>query len=159
MSRSAFAEKLFPFISTLEKIFLVGFIIGAGLRITHTKGSDEILMVSMSGLAAICFLTAYKPPAENLGNDIKALFVTIVNKVLYISSAVCIIGLLFFFLHFEGYKQMLMIGSMSVGACMVISLYLITQLKESQSVLQPALFRALPLGIAAGFVLFYFDLP
>lgn len=159
MSRPSFAEKLFPFFNTLEKLFLVGFIVGVGLRITHTEGSDQILIISMSGLAAICFLTAYKPPAENPGNDFKALIVTIVNKVLYIGSTVCIIGLLFFLMHFTGHQQMLMIGALSVGICTVISLYLITQVKESVAVLQPALLRGLPLGIAAVFVLYYFGLP
>lgn len=159
MSRSAFADKLFPFLGTLEKIFLIAFIIGVGLRITHTNGGDEILLVSMFGLAMICFLTAYKPLDMNLGNDIKALVATVIIKVLYIGSAVSIIGLLFFFLNFKGYDKMLLIGSMTIGIATVISLYLITQLKDSVNALQPALLRGLPLGIAAAFVLFYFDLP
>jgi hypothetical protein len=159
MSRSVFADKLFSFLGTLEKIFLIAFIIGVGLRIMHTNGSDEILMVSMFGFAAVSFLTAYKPSYVDLGNDFKALLVTIVIKVFYISIAITIIGLLFFFLNFKGYQQMLLIGSLSIGVASVISLYLITQVKDSASVLQPALLRGLPLGIAAGFILFYFDLP
>src|SRR5689334_19459257 len=111
MSRLAFAEKLFPYLQTLEKIFLVGFIIGVGLRITHTVGGDQFLMISMSGFAMTSFLTAYKPLAENTATGFNAVLVTIINKVFYIASAVSIIGLQFFLLHFTGYQQMLIIGA------------------------------------------------
>ena len=51
---------------------------------------------------------------------------------------------------------MLLIGSLTIAICTFISLYLTTQVNESFAVLRPALLRALPLGLAAGFVLFYF---
>lgn len=158
MSRSAFAEKLFLYLQTLEKIFLIGFIIGVILRITHTEGGDQFLMISMFGFAMVSFLTAYKPTTENLGNDFKALLVTIINKVFYISSAVTIIGLLFYLLHFKGYQQMLMIGALSIIISTIVSVYLIAQVEKSGNILQPALLRGLPLGIAAAFVLYYFGL-
>jgi len=156
MNQLPFAEKLFPFLNTLEKIFLTGFIIGACFRILHLNGADEFLMISMSGLAIVCFLTAYKPATEDFGNHSKALLMTIVNKMFYISSAVCILGLLFFLLHFKGYQQLLLIGSLPIGICTIIGVYLITQLSESAGALRPGLLRGLPLGIASAFVLYYF---
>jgi hypothetical protein len=68
---------------------------------THQSGGLQMVMMSMTTLAIFYFLSAYLTP------DIEAKFGAIAYKVLSISCSVCVIGLLFSILKFEGADQMI----------------------------------------------------
>ena len=66
-NQSQFIARIFPILSIIEKIALVALFIGLVFKILHLNGADQILMISMTTLAIVCFLSAYKPPDENGG--------------------------------------------------------------------------------------------
>jgi len=152
MSRSAFSGKLFSFLNILEKILLVLFIAGAALKFTHNAGAAELLMISMTGIAAISFLSAYKPVELEQDHPNNYLLLVVV-KVGYIGIAVCTIGLLFYLLKMNGHKEMLMIGSLSMASTSIFGVFLMTQIEKSAVVLRPVLLRGIPLAVAGAFIL------
>jgi hypothetical protein len=90
--------------SKIENVLAALVIVSAIFRIMHWAGGAELLLISMSSLAAYYFLSAYFPsPVENL-------FAIIAWKLIGINSSVCVIGILFSLLHMPGATNMLMIG-------------------------------------------------
>lgn len=75
---------------------------------THLREAPQMVMISMTTLAIFYFLSAYLTP------EIQAKFGVIAWKVLSISCAVCVIGLMFSILKYEGAEQMIFIGTTSL---------------------------------------------
>jgi len=153
-TQSPFALKLFSFLLILEKIMLVATMIGLILRFAHLAGADSVLMISITTLAMISFLIAFKNPKKTAG-DFQTQLVGILEKVLPIACAVCWIGILFWLLNLVGYDQMLMMGFTSVVVGTVISLFLMARIPGIQKALQGHLIRAVPLGFASLFLLYF----
>ena len=94
-------------------VVLVGF--SCILKFLHLPGADEALMITMLTLAAFYFLAGFIYSTERQ-------LIQIPSKIFSIASSVCVIGLLFTFLHLPGAKEQLMIGLLSLavsGAAMI----------------------------------------
>lgn len=144
----------------LEKILICILLVGIILFLTDINAL--VLRVGLIGLAVIFFVSAYRPPEEikersedePMGFS-ELLALTIVPKVLWISSAISLLGIAFYFLGFEnkGYKQMLIIGMLPIGVCLILlSFFLISGVKHLKSITPILLIRAVPVLLAA----FYF---
>ena len=156
--RSSFSTMLSGLLQTAEKILLAGAALGLILKYMG-KSADQILIISLSGLAGVYFLMAFSPakpledsdntPQQKLGFK-ELLFSTILPKIAGIGSAVAIIGVLFALVNFKGSDEMLRIGLMTSGAAAALILIGLVQGSESAKALVPLLYRLVPLaGISA----------
>lgn len=154
--RTAFATKLFGLLQRGEMILLMTLIIGLALRYTFPQ-TEILVIISLAGLAMIFFLSAYQPipieKDEKFGPT-DLLYYIIAPKILGISSAVCAVGLLFYFIdnNNPGFRPMLTIGAMSIAAASLIVFIGWLQKDKNIQLIIPILYRAIPLMIVS----FYF---
>jgi hypothetical protein len=112
-----------------------------------------LLILSLSGLATIFFLSAYMPIEIQREGEEKLNFTDlfvygIAPKILGIGSAVIATGLLFYLLSLKGYAQMLLVGSATTGAVSFLVLMLALQNQKYLKPLLPFLYRGIPLATA-----------
>ncbi|MFN3839574.1 MAG: hypothetical protein ACK4RF_02610 [Cyclobacteriaceae bacterium] len=78
-------------------------------------GADpQVMMITLTVLAGFYFLSAF------IIVQLDEIYGHVAVKVSGISSAVCVFALLFKILSLEGYRQMMMVGLLSVVAALVI---------------------------------------
>lgn len=150
-------DKLLPYI---ERIFLASLIIGFLLKLTGSE-IPFLIAVSIGGLGVSFFLNAYSPldiePAEGEQMGFNELLgLSIIPKVLWISTAIATIGILFYMLHLgnSGYLNMLYIG----GSIIIIATFIMLILKligtKYMNAAFPVLYRALPTLLIVAYILF-----
>jgi hypothetical protein len=131
-----------------------------GMILTAMQVDSTITPASLIGLAITFFLFAYRPldvpyqENEQQGfADLLALM--IIPKVLWISTAMSAFGIGFsFFATNEGYKNMLLIGGISIAfATLLLGIFTIIGVKHIR-VVAPILLRALPLCLVDFYILF-----
>ena len=76
---------------------------------THQLGGPEMVMISMTTLAIFYFLSGYLTP------DVEAKPGAIASKAFSIACSVCVIGLMFSILKYEGAVQLIVIGTTSLA--------------------------------------------
>ncbi|CAN5399374.1 hypothetical protein BH10BAC4_BH10BAC4_02680 [soil metagenome] len=149
--QSSFTAKLYTYLPILEKVAIAIFALGLILRYMNVNG-DTLIQISLSTLAAVFFLSAYKPvtieseEGEKLGfKDL--LGQTILPKLLGISCAVGIIGIQFYMLGLKGFEVMVMMGGIVTLMALVVmgGLYAIGT-KNLESAF-PMVLRAIPIMI------------
>ena len=87
----------------------------------HLNEGPTMVMMSMTTLAIFYFLSAHLTP------DIDAKFGAIAFKVLSLSCSVCVIGLMFSILKYEGAEQMIFIGTTSLAISgLILAFYAIS---------------------------------
>ncbi|MEQ8304854.1 MAG: hypothetical protein RIB47_15775 [Cyclobacteriaceae bacterium] len=136
------------YLPAAEKIFLAGLAVGVVLLFMSVD--TTVLMISLNGLAVVYFLFAYKP--LEIQREEGALFgfsellaYMIVPKVMWIASAVSLIGIMFSLLKLEGSSNMLLIGLISLGiGTLLLVIFKAIGVKQLE-VLQPMLYRTMPL--------------
>jgi hypothetical protein len=126
---SPFITMLYQFLELGEKLFLGASMVAFGLMRFDFK-ANEILILALGGLSAVYFLLANKPPLEtedkptdenpNLG-FFDLLITSIAPKVGWIGCSVVVIGILFWYQKWEGFKEMLLLGG---GTLFIVSLLL-----------------------------------
>ncbi|MEJ1240477.1 hypothetical protein WBG78_20205 [Chryseolinea sp. T2] len=149
-------KSLQAYTSLIEKIFLIGLIVGVLFIILHMDPFDvTVTSVSLFGLALAFFLSAYKPGEIKTDDGRSAgmkemLAFVIVPKVLWISSSVSLVGIALLVLGSDsrGYQQMLFIGGSTLAVAILIALFISVTEKNSASVLKPVLLRAVPVLLA-----------
>jgi hypothetical protein len=151
-----FSSRIFGFLSILEKVAITGALVGIGFKYLQLPGADQILMISLSGLAGVYFMFAYKPP-QTMGEEKPgfntSLSTVILPKVASIASSVLVIAIMFRFLPLQGAKEMLMVGvAGGVFAAMIFGLLLV-QGNEAAKSQVGILYRLLPLLIIAAYFL------
>jgi len=135
----------------VEKFLLTGLAVGAIL--TLLKMDTTVSRITLLGLGVTFFLFAYRPPDIPIQENEKFGFpellgLMIVPKVLWISCAVSAVGIAFFLVKSEGYKQMLFIGGSSIGiGSFLLVILLLNGVKHIKTV-TPVLLRAVPLLLA-----------
>jgi hypothetical protein len=150
-----FAQRLYRYLEQAELILLV--ILGASLvaRYLQMDGHMTGLQISLSGLAGIYFLMAYRPPAplpEGEKKGFAELFSqVIVPKVLWIGSAVGAIGIMFHLLQLEGARQILVIHAASGG--IGVGMFLAFRQTHDSQALTPVLYRVVPLLLISVYLL------
>jgi hypothetical protein len=145
-----FITKLTNSLPYAEIFFLIGIIIGA----VPMKMDAGVLTLSMIGLAIVFSLYMYKP-IDIVRNENEPLrfsdFVAlnILPKIMWISSAVSVVGLFFYLFDLgnDGYKQMIMVGGLSIGvSVLLLAVFLVSGVKNMKTTI-PILLRAVPLLI------------
>jgi hypothetical protein len=152
-----FAGKLYTYLPILEKVAIAVFALGMILKYMNING-NTLIQISLSALAGIYFLSAYKPPAidrqegEPIGGFKELLGLTILPKLLGISCAVGIIGIQFYLLGLKGFEQMAMIGGTVITLALVVmgGLYA-TGTKNLESNF-PMVLRAVPIMILCVYI-------
>ena len=145
----------------LEKIFLVGLLIGALFGLLEIEPFNiTVTMVSLFGLAIAYYVAAFRPmetPEDGSGQmGFKELLAyIIVPKVFWISSGVSLIGLGLLTMGSDtnGYKQMLMIGGITIATGMLVIMVLVIGGARILRPVSTALLRAIPLMIVDIFFL------
>jgi hypothetical protein len=134
----------------VEWALLLALLIGFILTILQITSS--VLSVSLIGLAVTYFLYAYKPIEEirienEKGGFSDLLASAILPKVLWISSSVSVLGLLFYNLNLgnESYKKMFLIGGSTITIATVLLVVLLFMGKRGAKAVLPVLLRAIPL--------------
>lgn len=147
------------YLPTVEKILLAAFIIGTILKIMHIDSS--VTQVTLVGLGITFFLFMYRPnevprQADEQSGFFDLLALTIVPKILWISSAISALGLAFYLFDLgnDGYKRLLTIGGMTIGVGVVILLFAFTKGVRHLGTVTPILLRAVPLLLADFYILF-----
>jgi hypothetical protein len=154
---TSFIERVTKNLHWAERAFLIALAIGTIL--VFSKINSSVLNVSLIGLAITFFLYAYKPlnivreENELLGfSDLLA--VGILPRVMWISSAISTLGLLFYLMDNAGHKNMLMIGGLTIGISVVLlTIFLVSGVKNIK-IVTPILFRAIPLLTIDIYILF-----
>ncbi len=95
---------LMPHEQKIELALIAAILFSAGLNYLGTAGAQSALIVTMVGLAMLYFVSAYFPASGS------SLWGIIARKVVGLSSAVVVVGLLFTVLHLPGAHQMLLVG-------------------------------------------------
>lgn len=112
------------------------------LRVYGVSGGQEAVLALMLTLAAFYFLSAYQIyQAEHV-------LIIVVIKVFHLSSSVCVIGILFAILHFNGAREMLLIGGLSIGIAGILLVF--RAITHWLPVYLPLLLRLVFIGIFTG---------
>lgn len=102
----------------IEITLTVAVLLAALANYTNMQSGEQLLMITMVVLATFYFLGAYLPPT---GTSVLSVIVT---KIAGFSSAVCVVGLLFTFLHLQGALNMLVVGFIALAIAGLVLLYL-----------------------------------
>jgi hypothetical protein len=125
-------------------------VLGILLKTQEYSAGDGVLMASLSALSGCLFLHAFLLP--NSPADSKPdLYAFILLKVLYIGSAVAVMGILFSILHLPGAPKMLTIGSSTTGIACVFSASLFVKNSDNWSVLKVAFAWGLAAALVSGY--------
>lgn len=142
-----FSQTLFRYLEQAELLLLVA--LGASLvaRYFQLEGHLTGLQISLSGLAGVYFLMAYRPPSSPPTGEkkgfAKLVSQTILPKILWIGCAVGTIGIMFYLLQLEGFREMLMIHTAAGGVG--VGVFLAFRQTSDTQALTPVLYRAVPL--------------
>ena len=153
-------NKISAYAPLLEKIFLAGLLIGLVFSLLDVVPFNiTVTVVSLYGLGAAYYFSAFQrfdmPADESQTMGFKELLgFVIVPKVLWISCAVSVIGIAIFVSNTQsqGYKQMMVIGGLTIASALVIVIVLAIGGVRVLKPLLPALLRAIPLLIADFYV-------
>lgn len=156
--KPSFPTLLYGWLQKAEKFLLAGAAVALILKYIG-KPVDQLLTISLSGLAMVYFLSAFSPPKpsdtsgeQKLGfTDL--LFATILPKLAGIGSAVAIIGLLFGLQHLPGYTEMLNMGLFATGGASVLIIIGLAMGNERAKSLLTVLYRLIPLAIISALLL------
>lgn len=150
-AQTPFIERIAKYLPWMERVFLAAISLGAILVLLNFDAAT-LINLSLSGLAAVFFLNAFRPPEFETSDegpaDFSALLaLSIVPKVLWISASISIIGILSYLLHLrpEGYKQLALIGGSSLFlGIFIVGICSVTGVKHLER-LFPVVTRAVPL--------------
>ena len=159
--KTTFISKIAPYLGSAERIFIVGISVGFFIKNISGNNSIFIMQLSILGLAATYFMSAFRvidiPFNEDDTMDFKDLLALTVNpKVLWISSAFSLFGMFVMYQNLgnEGYKQSFMIGMISIIICMIIHVYAIINGTKHLVHIKHVFYRAVPLLILDIYILF-----
>jgi len=110
------------------------------------EGSDMFFSIAFVSLGLLYYLGAFVP------NEIENHYGTIANKVTYIASSICVIGLMFQIQGNVGFKIMLTVGATALGLSFIILLILWIS-HRSNDYLQLMARAAIVAALSSGFLL------
>ena len=156
--RPTFSTQLYGWLQKAEKFLLAGAVVALILRYAGYP-IEQLLTISLSGLAMVYFFSAFSPPqpsetqAEEKKGFIDLLFVSTLPKLAGIGSAVAIIGILFGLQRLNGYAEMLNMGLFVAGGVSVFIVIGLAMGNERARSLMPLLYRLIPLAIISAYLL------
>lgn len=140
----------------LPKVHIIALLVSAiGLifKYLNLSGSADMLMVGFSSLAAVYFLSAFTV-VNTLPNSKHSPYALILFKLLYMAAAVTVIGLLFFVLKLDSYKEMLLAGGGTLGLAVLISAALIGTNRDNMPILRGPFLMSIPLFLITAYFLY-----
>jgi energy-converting hydrogenase Eha subunit B len=155
---TGFADKLFKLTNLAERVFLAGAIIAILLKRLGSN-SDSLLILSLTALAILYFLSAYKPqpylPREAGGEQEKwsvgdLVLQAIAPKVGWIGCSVATIGTLFYLQEMKGKEQMLILASVTLA---IVNILLGISFFKGNKLIGQLLMRTVPLCLMAFYLL------
>jgi len=157
-----YLSKYFP---VAEKISIASFIGGYFLRLMNVPAGNDIVILSLSFLSGIYFLSAYVPvktSGENLAKQpfgfIPLLTQNILPKVFGIGLSVGVTGILFTLLQWNGFREMLTIGFTALSAASFLAFLFTIKDEESRKAFEPRLFRSLLIILIQSYFLWLYGL-
>lgn len=125
--------------------------------IAATGGDSSLAVVGLSGLGAVYFLNSNRPANVEAGEQPMGfgslLALNILPRVLWISCAVCLTGILFYLLNLAGAPNVALIGSTTIVAGTVLTLALVITAPSYVRHILPVLARAVVLAAANAYYL------
>jgi hypothetical protein len=139
----------------LERGGMVLLVVAATMMVMKIP-AQEVFMIAMGTLSIVFFLNAQVPPvmekSEKPFGFKDMLAFVILPKIMWISSSVCIIGILFSYLGLTGATQMLIVGAGSLAIAAFI-LFIFSLSGMNLRSLQPTFLRVAPVFVIALYVL------
>lgn len=158
MAQKNFVETLYDFLERIELVLMAALGISLLTYYLRVSGAATGIQLSLSGLAGVYFLMAYRPPAQVPSGEKKGfselLSQTILPKILWIGCAVGAIGILFQLLKLDGAREMLTIHAASGGIGIILFGILALQRGNDSNPFIPVLYRAVPLLLVTLYMLF-----
>lgn len=142
-------QKILPLV---HKISLAIAAFGLILMYLHMDGAMALLMIGMSTLAGVYFMSAQVPTPIPAGAQ-PSIYSIILYKVMCIGGAVCLIGILFQLLKLEGSTNMLLIGFSSTGLAALIGGILSIVNNDNWIVLKDTIVRSAGLVLICAYML------
>lgn len=121
----------------IEIILVALMLVACIFKFLNLAVGDDALTISMTALAGFYFLQAFIYSTDSQ-------YIQIPNKIFSIGSAVCVIGLLFTFLHLPGAKEQVMIGLISFAVSGLTIIFLAVTGRAQKFI--PVLIRLVVLG-------------
>lgn len=155
---SPFATKLYKLLELAEKVFLAASVVALALK-RFDIPSNELLILALGGLSTVYFLMAQRPAKQTEDNESEEspkpgffdlLVTTIAPKVGWISCSVAVVGILFWYQKWEGFKEMLLLGGSTLFVVSLLVSYAVINGNKALTVL---LTRAVPLCLICGSLL------
>ncbi|WP_296620629.1 hypothetical protein [Marivirga sp.] len=138
-----------------EMVLLALLAVAVVLELLDTKLSI-LYIISLAGLGIVFFLFAQIPSQAKIeGSDFNSLLgLSIVPRVLWISTAITTVGVLFYLQGFAGAFKLLSIGGITIAICTLILIILrVINVKGLEQVI-PILYRSYPALLAAAYFIF-----
>jgi len=121
-------------ISKLEMTFVLAFMLGMMFKMAGFGPFDLFIGFGLTFLAIVYFIYAFVPVVESEFINI------ILRKVMAISWAMVVVGIMFFYLSFPGFANQLMAGMLSLTLSFVV--LLISGLRTGHWVVKSELIRS-----------------
>ena len=161
----AFPKMLKSILAKVEMVSLVISGIGFLLLYLGRPESNNVLVVGVSSLAIVLFLTAFvlPPSSENRmrGQDEKQtkkgfmeLIYLILWKIIHIGCAVTAIGILLYLIKAKGGENIILIGTAALIGSLFFSGVTILQKSENFILLKSSLIRAVPIVLIGSYILY-----
>lgn len=143
----------------IEKVLLIA--LAFGIILTAMQMGSVLTGITLFCMGIAYFLYIYRPAAiprqegETIGGS-GIIALMIVPKVLWMSSAISAFGIAFYLFDFgnDAYKNLLIVGGLSIGFCIILLLVFRVQGVKHLRTVTPIVLRAVPLGIMGLYILF-----
>lgn len=154
-------NKIGKALPTIEKILVGTFILYLILKTLDIR-IPYLLNFTLLGLAITFFLNAFQEQQLNekrsKSYDFADIFVgLIIPKVLWVSTAITTLGILFYIINFgnSGYATVILTGIITLTIAGVLGLIISTvKSQEQSSILTPLIYRALPALVYGCYILY-----
>jgi cytochrome c oxidase subunit IV len=112
------ADKIAPKITTIEGTLSFTTFIGLALKISGIPQGAILILLSLSTISLVYFLSAYQSHEAETPAMTRFL-----HKLLFWSASICVIGILFRLQSFAGYNTMLIVGCMSLSLGLIFNFF------------------------------------
>jgi len=112
------ADKIKPKLITIEGILSLTTFIGLALKVSGISQGSILILLSLSAISLVYFLSAYQSHEAETPAMTKFL-----HKLLFWSASICSIGILFRLRSFAGYNTMLIVGRMSLSLGLIFNFF------------------------------------
>jgi len=145
------------FLSKGEMLLLALLIVSIVLELLEIN-MPILFIISLAGLGAVFFLYAQMPSNKESSNQDQVfkylLGLTIVPKILWISTSLTTVGIIFYTQDFAGATKLLTIGGITIAFCTVILLILRFMKINGLEKVFSILYRAYPAVLGAAYFVF-----